>query len=179
MSKKTIAKIKEYPLSDDDIRAVLGNDIKIWNYPQLKALQNADEMFDKKGRAILLFPNVSPTAGHWTCLINRPDSIEFFDSYGEAPDTTQKGGMSKGRLEMLDIERPDLTRLLRASGKPVFYNHHQFQKDSPNVASCGKHCCVRLLYEPYSLEKYNKIIESSGMSPDNFVSGVIYNKIRK
>jgi hypothetical protein len=179
MSRGGINKIKQYPLSDGDIRKCLGNDIKIWNYPQLKDVDNVNDLFDEKGRAIILFPNNSPTSGHWTCLINRQDSIEFFDPYGDAPDTAQKDGMSKGRLEMLDIERPDLTRLLRESGKPVFYNHHQFQKESPNVATCGRHCVVRLLYYPYSLDKYGAIMKKSKMSPDDFVSGVTYDKLRK
>jgi hypothetical protein len=176
---KTIAKIKQYPLGDDDIRRLLGNDIKIWNYPQLQDLDSAEELFDEKGRAILLFPNSSPTSGHWTCLINYPKSIEFFDPYGDAPDTAQKGGMSKGRLEMLDIEKPDLTRLLKAMGKPVYYNHHQFQVESPNIASCGRHCVVRLLYAPYSLDKYGSIIKKAGMSADDFVSAITYDKIKK
>jgi hypothetical protein len=175
----SIKKVRQYPLGDDDLRKLLGNDIKIWNYPQLKDLSSAEEMFDDKGRAILLFPNVSPTSGHWTALINKPDHIEFFDSYGDAPDTEQKGGMSGGRLEQLDIERPDLTQLLRASGKPVFYNRHPFQSSSPNVATCGRHCVARLLYAPYSLDKYGAIIKKSKMNPDDFVSGLTYDKIRK
>ena len=174
-----LKKVHQYPLGDDDIRKLLGNDIKIWNYPQLKDLKSADDLFDAKGRAILLFPNSSPTSGHWTCLINRPNSIDFFDSYGDAPDTAQKGGMSKSRLEMLDVDSPDLTQLLRASGKPVFYNHHQFQKESPNIATCGRHCVVRLLYATYSLDKYGAIIKKSGMSADDFVSGLTYDKLRK
>lgn len=175
----SIKKVRQYPLGDDDIRKLLGNDIKIWNYPQLKGLSDIREMFDEKGRAILLFPNISPTAGHWTCLINKPDHIEFYDPYGDAPDTEQRGGMSKKRLEQLDIERPDLTQLLRASGKPVYYNHHAFQSSAPSVATCGRHCVVRLLYAPYSLDKYGSIIKKSGMSADDFVSGLTYDKIRK
>jgi hypothetical protein len=175
----SIKKVHQYPLGDDDIRKMLGNDIKIWNYPQLKKLSNAEELFDEKGRAILLFPSFSPTSGHWTCLINKPDHIEFFDSYGDAPDTEQRGGMSKGRLEQLDVAHPHLTKLLRASGKPVFYNNHAFQSESPNVANCGRHCVVRLLYAPYSLDKYGGIIKKSGMSADDFVSGLTYDKLRK
>ncbi len=175
----SVKKVKAYPLGDDDIRKLLGDDIKIWNYPQLKGLSDIREMFDEKGRAILLFPNISPTAGHWTCLINKPDYIEFFDSYGDAPDTEQRGGMSKGRLEQLDIERPYLTKLLRASGKPVYYNHHPFQSESTDIATCGRHCVARLLYAPYSLDKYGQIIKKSGMTADNFVSGLTYDKIRK
>jgi hypothetical protein len=175
----SIKKIKAYPLSDDDIRKVLGNDIKIWNYPQLKNLNDINEMFDEKGRAILLYPNISPTSGHWTALLNKKDSIETFDPYGDPPDTEQKGGMSKTRLEALDIERPDLTKLLRSSGKPVYYNTHQFQKESPSVATCGRHCCVRLLYAPYSLLRYKTIIDKSKLTPDDFVSGVVYDKLHK
>jgi hypothetical protein len=35
------------------------------------------------------------------------------------------------------------------------------------------------LYAPYSLQKYASIIKSSGLSPDDFVSGVTYDKLRK
>jgi hypothetical protein len=174
-----IQKVKQYALSDDDIRKLLGNNIKIMTYPQLGKLNSADEMFDDMGRLILLFPNVSPTMGHWTCLINRPNKIEFFDPYGDAPDTDQKDGMTKGRLEQLDIDRPYLTKLLRASGKPVYYNTHAFQKESASVATCGRHCAVRLLYAPYTLDKYKKIIDKSGLTPDNFVSGITFDKLRK
>lgn len=175
----SISEVKQYALSDNDIRKILGNDIRIWNYPQLKDLDTADELFDSKGRAILLFPNISPTAGHWTCLINRPNKIEFFDSYGDAPDTEQRDGLSRSRLEQLDIEKPDLTRLLRASGKPVFYNTYPFQKEAGNVATCGRHATVRLLYAPYSLDKYKKVIDLANMSPDDFVSGLTFDKLQK
>jgi hypothetical protein len=79
----------------------------------------------------------------------------------------------------MDIEKPFLTKLLRASGKPVFYNNHAFQSSSPSVATCGRHCVVRLLYAPYSLDKYGGIIKKSGMSADDFVSGLTYDKLRK
>lgn len=175
----SIKEVKEYPLGDDDIRKILGNDIKIWNYPQLKKLSNIEEMFDAKGRAILLYPNISPTAGHWTALLNKKEGIEAFDPYGDAPDTEQRGGISKGRLEQMDIEKPFLTKLLRASGRPVYYNNHAFQSSSPSVATCGRHCVVRLLYAPYSLDKYGAIIKKSGLTADNFVSGLTYDKLRK
>jgi len=175
----SIEEVRMYPLSDSDLRQILGANIKILNYPQLKRMKHISDMFDDMGRSILLFPNASPTSGHWTCLINRPDKIEFFDPYGDAPDTEQKGGMSKGRLEMLDIERPDLTRLLRTAGKPIYYNNHAFQKSKASVATCGRHCAVRLLYAPKTLNQYMGIIKKSGLSPDDFVSGITYDKLKK
>jgi hypothetical protein len=170
--------MRQYPLSDADLRRLLGSDIAIHNYPELSSMTDINQLFDDKGRAILLFPNAGPFSGHWTALINRPGGIEFFDPYGEAPEA-QKGGMSRSRLEQLDIDRPDLTRLLKASGKPVFYNTHPFQKDGANIATCGRHAAVRLFYAPHSLDEYAKILDASGYAPDDFVVGVTYDKIGK
>jgi hypothetical protein len=179
MERGGIAKVKQYPLSDDDLRRLLGSDIKIWRYPQLGDLTSIDQLFDDKGRAIVLFPTFSPTSGHWTALIRRPKGIEFFDPYGDAPDTDQRDGLTRTRLEQLDMDQPYMTRLLRSSGLPVFYNNFGFQKDKASVATCGRHAAVRLLYAPYSLDRYKAIIDSSGLSPDDFVSGITFDKLRK
>ena len=174
----SLPKVKAYPLSDQDIRDILGDDIKIISYPELANMKSIDEAFDSKGRSIMLIPNQSPTSGHWVAMLQKPDSIEFFDSYGDAPEE-QKGGMSRSRLESLDIENPDLTRLLRASGKPVYYNSRDYQSEKNNVATCGRHAVCRLLYAPYSLNQYDRIIKQTRMNPDDFVSGLTYSKLKK
>lgn len=176
---RSIEKIRQYPLGDDDLRRLLGEDIAIHNYPALEHMSSIDELFDPKGRAILLFPNASPTVGHWTGLLRHPDgSIEFFDPYGDAPEE-QKGGMTRAHLEALDIETPELTRLLRGSGRPVFYNTYPFQKTRKDIATCGRHVAVRMLYAPLSIDEYAKVLNESGYAPDDFVSGVTFNKIHK
>jgi hypothetical protein len=176
--KGGIVKVRSYPLSDDDIRKLLGDDIAIHNYPDLEGMRSIDELFDRQGRAILLYPNSGPTSGHWVALINRGDRIEFFDPYGDAPDH-QNDNLPTAYLAMLDADRPHLTRLLRESGKAVFYNRHAFQVENKNVATCGRHAVVRLLYAPYSLKRYKQIIDSSGLAPDDFVSGITYDRLRK
>jgi hypothetical protein len=178
MMRGGIDEVKDYPLSDGDIRQILGSDIKIMTYPDLGKLKSADQMFDAKGRCILLFLTSSPTEGHWCCLLNKKKGIEFFDPYGERPGEILDE-LPKERLDALDQNQPYLTKLLRASGKPVFYNTHEFQKDKANVNTCGRHCVVRCLYAPYSLEKYAAIIEKSGMSPDDFVSALTANALGK
>jgi hypothetical protein len=173
-----IAEVKEYALSDDDLRACLGSNIKILTYPDLARYRNIDDIFDDKGRCILLFPNAAPTVGHWTCLIRRDSCIEFFDSYGDPPEK-QKKGVPMAMLQEWGMAYPHLIRLLRQADMPVYYNTHQFQSGSPDVATCGRWCAVRLLYQPYSLDKFASIIEHSGLSPDNFVAGVIADKLGK
>lgn len=172
-----IKEIESYPLSDSDIRQILGNDIKIYNYPELKTVRPMN-LFDKQGRCILLCPNASPNSGHWVGLINHKDYIEYFNSYGEKPEQEKKG-LGSARLKALDIDSPDLTRLLRAIGKPVYYNKHQFQSNNPCIATCGKHITVRMLYPNATLDEYYKIVKKSKMKPDEFVSCIIYDKIKK
>jgi len=170
--------VKDYPLSDGDIRQILGNDISIKTYPDLAKMRSIDECFDSKGRCILLFLTSSPTEGHWCCLLNKKKGIEFFDPYGDKPEK-QKEGVPQSRLEALNERQPYLTKLLRASGRPVYYNTHDFQQDKQSINTCGRHCVVRCLYGPYSLNKYKRIVDASGLSPDNFVSGLTYDKLRK
>lgn len=168
---------KAYPLSDQDIRNVLG-DVGFVLYPDLEDMEHIDECFDNMGRCILFCPNASPTSGHYTCMIRYKDYIEFFDPYGEKPEGFKKE-LSKSRLEQLDIDKPFLTRLMRESKIPVYYNTKAFQSSSPETATCGKHCITRLLYAPYSLDKYAAIVKKSKLSPDDFVTGLIYSKIKK
>ena len=173
-----IAEVKDYPLSDSDIRQILGNDIRILTYPDLGKLKDWKQMFDAKGRCILLFLTSSPTEGHWCCLLNKKKGIEFFDPYGEPPGEILDD-IPTSRLKALDQNQPYLSRLLRASGRPVYYNTHEFQQDKVSVNTCGRHCVVRCLYAPYSLEKYAKVIKDSGMSPDDYVSALTANALGK
>jgi hypothetical protein len=111
-------------------------------------------------------------------MLKKKKGIEFFDPYGEKPEE-QLEDIPQSKLEMLDQAQPFLTKLLRGSGLPVYYNKYGFQKEKANMNTCGRHCAVRLLYAPYSLEKYKSIIDKSGLPPDDFVSGITYDKLKK
>ena len=173
-----VDRVKGYSLSDTDIRKILGDNIKIITYPMLGKMSSIEEAFDDKGRCVMLVPNVSPTMGHWVAMINRPKGIEFFDPYGDAPEE-QKDGIPPSKLEALDIAQPFLTKLLRDSGKAVYYNTKAFQSSGRNVATCGRHAVARLLYAPQSIDKYDAAVKASGLSPDNFVAGLTYNALKK
>lgn len=173
-----LGEVKSYPLSDADIRKILGKDIKIMTYADLANLRNIRQAFDSKGRCILLYLTQSETSGHWVCMLNKGDHIEYFDPYGDAPNSALKTITPEERQEYGE-EQPYLTDLMKASGMPVYYNTHPFQKDKADVNTCGRHSVMRCLYAPYSLEKYKKAMDASGMSPDNFVSALTVQKLGK
>lgn len=173
-----LGKIKDYPLSDSDIRKILGKDISIITYPDLAKMNNIYEAFDKKGRCIMLYLTESESSGHWVCMLNHKDRIEFFDPYGEPPESALKS-VPINELQEYGEDRPYLTNLLRTAGKPVYYNKYDFQQESNNINTCGRHSVVRCLYAPYLLEKYKKVMDKTGMSPDNFVSALTAQKLGK
>ena len=70
-----------YALSEDDIRKVAGN-IPIYRYPDLAKFATPDEMFKGKKAAVLLFLTESNDDGHWLTVLDHPNQIEVFDSFG-------------------------------------------------------------------------------------------------
>jgi len=167
-----------YPLSDEDIRRLLGGNIEITSYSKLAGVQNINELFDARGRAIIFYPQQSENSGHWTAMIRDGRQIEFFDPYGEPPDA-QKDGLSKSQLEKLRMNHPDLTRLLENSGCRVIFNKIQLQKLANDVQTCGRHCVCRLLYYKMPIQRYRQMIHKSGMTPDEFVVDKTYDNLGK
>jgi hypothetical protein len=144
----------------------------------LKDLNDIDQCFDKKGRCILLFLTSSPTEGHWCCLLRRNNHIEFFDPYGETPEEVMDN-IPQQLLNQLDENQPYLTNLLRQCGLPVYYNTHGFQQDKNEVNTCGRWCVTRCLYDNKTLEQFYDVIKKSGMKPDDFVTGLTANWLKK
>lgn len=178
MMRGRASRARAYALSDADIRQILGNDIKIYTYDQLAGMKDYRQLFDARGRGILLYQTTSPMEGHWVCLLNKPDHIEFFDPYGNKPDNIGEY-MTEPVREELGINKKLLIPLLKKSGKPVIYNTHAFQKSRNDVATCGRHSIVRCLYNTKSLDEYKKIVDSSNLAPDDFVLGITYDKLKK
>ena len=174
--RSALARAKGYALSDDDIRKALGDDISILSYPTLSEHQSIP--FDSKGRCILLYLTFSENSGHWVCLLDKKDHIEYFDSYGKKPEEPLHS-VSEEEKHQYGEGKPYLTELLKRSGKPVIYNTHPFQSSKSGNAECGRHSVVRCLYAPYSIEQYKSIIDKSGLTPDEFVVGITYDTIGK
>ncbi len=101
MKSPYFKKVEGYALSEDDIRKLIGN-VPIMRYPELEKFSNPDEMFKGHRAVVLLFLTENQNNGHWLAVLNHPDQIEVFDSYGVSPwcflwwfFEGQKGGASK------------------------------------------------------------------------------------
>lgn len=177
LSAGAMNQAKSYALSDDDIRSLLG-DIKITTYADLKNMRSINELFDRRGRAILFFPQQNEQQGHWCCLIKDGRQIEFTDPYGDPPDA-QKDNLPNHKLQDMGMARDDLTRLLEESGARVIYNKIQLQKQDDSVQTCGRHCVTRLLYYKQPIQRFRSMIAKSGMTPDEFSVNTTFKALGK
>ena len=128
--------VKATSLGDDDIRMFLGTP-KIITYAELANANSIDEVLSND-YVILLYED-SPNHGHWTAVNKINNTIQFFDPYGGKPDSQQKWVPIEMRKE-LGEGKPYLTRLFDKCPYPVEYNDVKYQKESPQINDCGRHC---------------------------------------
>jgi hypothetical protein len=170
-------KLKEYSLGDGDIREMIPT-LKIITYPELLQYDNIEDALDEKGRLLILYLTESERSGHWVSLLkqkrNGKEYIEYFDPYGKYKPDDESEWLTKQELKEYGQDTKHLTKLLRDSGLKITYNKAPFQSEKENINTCGRHCACRLYYKHLSLPQYTKMIQDSGMSPDDFVSKFTY-----
>lgn len=167
------------PLSGEDICSCVGR-VPILTYKDLGDVQDVQDLFDASGCCVILYPLQSNTSGHWTCLMQlaQPAQVEFFDSYG----SSQGGGtvdsplkwLKEAKLEGFGIQDAYLRRLLRKGGVRAIYNKAPLQSLDPEIATCGRHVCVRIAKRAVPLAEYTKQIQSEKETPDMIVTKSTY-----
>lgn len=114
------------------------------------------------GRCIIFIP-LSPTFGHWCCLIKRKGNIiDWFDPYGIAPDK-EKHWINETVLKQLHEDKPYLTQLLQRANKQygtrIMYNKHKWEAERSGVSTCGRWVALVCLFYNKSFDQINKMIQ--------------------
>ena len=172
--------IESYSLSETDIQKMIPT-LKIIPYPDLLKAQKIDDVLDEKGRLMLLYLTENQNTGHWVTLLKYRNSniIEYFDPYGNYRPDGESKWLTPQKLKELGQATKKLTQLLNESPYEIKSNAFPFQKDKMNMNTCGRHCTTRLYFKHLRLPEYIKLVESTGLPPDTFVSAFTYNLIGK
>jgi hypothetical protein len=175
--------VKEYALSNDDINKILDPDTKVFAYPEFAHMRHITDAFDELGRCVFLFLTKSASMGHWLCMFLRDGHIEYFDSYGEKPEA-QREWVSEEQLESLGEGEPYLWDLLKASGIPVYYSTHPYQKDKDDINTCGRWCVARLVCKDMNNHQFFNLVrqqmkEEKLNSPDDWVAAFTHDILGK
>lgn len=170
--KKDIA----YPLSNDDIAFLLPG-VPITTYPSFGDAPALEQVVDAHGRGIVLFLKSATRAhleGHWLAVLTRPDrTVLLFDPYGgtdEPWELDHKFVSSAAALEKLGQEQPLMAPYFEGHGYEPVYNETRLQTMAPRIATCGRHCVVRLWRADLDDDAYVAWLEGHAMPPDGVVT---------
>lgn len=152
----------DYCLNEDDIYKLVGR-TNIIKYPDLIKYKSIFECFDDKGRFVLFFETTSNVSGHWECCFKVGQTINFWDSYGLAPDQC-KIYLNKNKLIQLKEFKPVLSSMLNNAsdmGFNVIYNTIQYQSWSANMDDCGRWVSERLNHMNMNEKQFYGLMEAT------------------
>lgn len=165
------------PISSIDIEDILNDRCRILLYPELINYDTIDDLFDNSYDCVVILymqnKIINGFYGHWCCIFKIDDganTIEFFDPYGKFCDDQLNYKINLHFRKENGLEYPILSYLLfyTAHGYKLTFNEHTFQ--GPNVSTCGRHVCCRLLNNNMSLKKYKKFMDSFNINYDLLVT---------
>lgn len=146
-------------LSDKDLLRLVNNKAKILIYNELLNYKTLDQLLYPYGVIFLLYES-QPNWGHWVLIFKRDNkNIEFFDPYGTIIDDELEEIKPSFR-KISNQEYPYLTYLFYNSNYDIHYNQYQFQKDGPNIKTCGRWCVVRLYYKDLTLKQFRDLFQN-------------------
>ena len=186
LNKGEVKQLSKRPLTDVDIKKILGDNVKIITNEELKNYNSIEELLPHKKDIVVIIYQTKPNYGHWTLLSRYDDvythkpTIEYFDSYGNPIDEPLKW-VKKQYKNNLDSS-PYLTKLL-ADAKNRFdivYNSKDFQKEGQDIATCGRHVIMRakaIMKDNQDLSDYikamNELKDVTGFGYDDIVSTIV------
>jgi len=171
--KKTLA----YSLSDADIRHILGQGTKIIEFKDMDIFKTIYDLLPNEKDFAIVLVEQKDNSGHWVMLLRDKNRIEQFDSYGCTLES-ELNFVSQAMNRMLGQSKQEFHTLMKTidDEDELVFNKARLQSEDPNIATCGRHCCLRALMHNlgYSLEEYLQFLddhhEETGLPIDVIVS---------
>ena len=152
---------KTKPITDGDIRQLVGKPIKIRNYDGLTSHDSLKSLCPKPGDACVLFWRTkNEKTGHFNCILRHTETeFEWFDSYGFSPQEVANRMTHDGAKL--------LTPMLK--GQRVFYGKHKFQHGE-NVNTCGRYVAFRVNCHTFKYNEFKQLLSYRGVHPDDLIT---------
>lgn len=180
--KAKVDRLVRKPLSDDNLKTILGADTKIILYPDLGKYETVEQLLPKPNDfAIILIvedENRYNIDGHWTALLRYNEMYEWFDPYGNGVDYDLIHWMDKKQRVKLREDKKYLTYLLQ--GRNHIYNKVKYEELRKGVNTCGSHCayrCYKFKKEGFTLDAYQDhmtdVRKTYGLPYDKIVASFV------
>lgn len=166
--RREVDDLKTRSTSDEDLRQMMGYNIRIVKYNELIGYDSIDDLLGPRGECIILY-ETAPNIGHWVCIYRIGNLVSFFDSYGLKPDDQFHKICIKFRRSN-GIRKPYLTYLLSDSRYKVEYSDYPLQNKADDIATCGLWCIQRLKIKGLDPEGFAKLYrDGQGFDSDDLV----------
>lgn len=166
-----IQELEKTPLSDDDLRRMLGKDksrCKVMLYDQLHQHESLEELLPNQYDAVIVLLQIekpgAPKVGHWITLMNHGSHFEHFDSYGLDPDEELA----------LTHEKPYITQLIQNTKRRVESSGAKLQAKREAMNTCGRWCIVRVKNKDLEKPEFVNMIRQVHSIPDVAVTMLTY-----
>jgi hypothetical protein len=155
ISESKINKIVKKPLSDEELKAILGKGLKIIMYPDLAKYSTIEQLLPNPNDYCIILivesENKYNIEGHWTALLKYDGIYEFFDPYGNGVDVDLMNWMDKATRVRLHESKPYLTYLLKNNA--YTYNKVKYEVLRKGINTCGSHSAYRIYqFKNYGLK---------------------------
>jgi len=173
-----------HSLSDAEIRKLIP-DSGVMLYSDLIGLSNIidiEKLLNSfKSKAICFLLRSKDNYGHWIALFLRKgskpqrDVLHVFDPYGSQPDGKEWKSMAKTDImkHKLGQDAPYLLEAILKTKLPLYFNDIDYQKESPDISTCGRHCVVRIWNKDLDDDQYfnlmKNMVKESHLVPDKLV----------
>ena len=163
MSEAEMQRIVRLPLSDADLKHILGEDLKILQYSELANHSSLDSILPKAKDDCIILYEEEENSGHWVALLRYDDTVEYFDPYGNKWDVPLKWN-SRTENQQLGQTMKYLSGLLERSNLKRTYSPYHFQRLNSTTNTCGSHCAhriYRLRHDNMDLHDYYGYMEEA------------------
>jgi hypothetical protein len=183
----SLKELKKVSLSDSQMHQATG--CKVLQQSELRKYKTLEELFDHNRteytdspQSIIILYLQTPEYGHWCCVTKDGNDVEFFDPYGcNVNPVSPWGGFpdselifSKNNNAELKQNYRYLAELMFKSPYNLFYNEHVFQASQPDINTCGRHVCFRIMNNELNLSQYKKTLDGlakdTGFNYDDLVT---------
>ena len=158
------------PYSEDDMRNICEGKVSVMSYKDAVGKGSIEAVLGRHKAAIILI-ETEPNYGHWVALFEvDPHTLEWFDSYGMAPDAELKMVPASFRAQSAQ-DAPRLSEMIaRSRYTKVLYNHERLQKTQGDVSTCGRWAAVRVCMRWCPLQDFIRMFVGQRLSPDQYIT---------
>lgn len=156
-------------LTGGDVETLTRGKAELRLYDDLQHANNIFEFLGPKKAVVLLIPIKSLNDGHWVAVWEdaKMKAIHFFDPYGLTPDQEEQySSVELVRQQLLQ----NMFQAAQHEGYQILYNTYRFQQMNDKVATCGRHSCVRLLFDYLDEHQYARLMGGQHENADTLVT---------